>query len=177
MTRVKNASLIVSSFFLVAAMGVACHKQSASQAESARAPEASPVPAASTRGKKPVRKKPWSERMGFVFEPHANTPVATIAALKPAAYAEVVGLKVGDTIRALNDQPVKDALEFEHVANTQARLRPKPWVFTVSRAGQEDLKITHLPEYRCNPFTLVLCGALVQKEAPNGTGKPAPAIP
>jgi len=103
----------------------------------------------------------WSVRMGLSFTGDAGA--LTIGTVQEALFADVIGLKAGDVIQALNGIPVHSAAEFEQVANGYAAQTRGSWDgvwrFSVRRGGTVQ-QITRPEGYACNPYMLIHCGPL-----------------
>lgn len=94
-------------------------------------------------------------RMGFLA-----TDDMVVTAVKPASFAHVTGLKVGDRVEKLNGVQLKNLANFERVSNEIATANPVPWILTVRR-GKNLVDVTHKPEFtECEPFSMIHCGSI-----------------
>lgn len=118
----------------------------------------------------PAAARPWAEKMGLRLSPQMQVLQVEDFSFASVIAPECGGIRVGDTIGALNGIRVKSPAQFESVAHRIANRNPGPWSFLVERKKQIfTAEIAREYLRRCQFLSLINCGPAHSQPAVDST--------
>jgi len=100
--------------------------------------------------------KDWQGKMGF-FLGRAEIPGARIVQIADFGFADVIKLREGDVIVAVNGVKIGGPDDFQKRMKAIPKRHVSHWVFSVVRLGK-NLEISNPAGFHCSPMDLIGCG-------------------